>query len=204
MVSGSVLRLENGRLKVKRLIHTAAAVISAAAAGFLCGRPDERLPGWVTLHDSRQTVTVRTEDGTETADLTLSGGRLRLTGQGFSYESDSTWYIADCFFYDADFDGADEVVLNMWKPGSYGYYHPFWIEPNDEDIYSQHIFIYDWDTEREQRLRKRWLSSGIPIKGKTFFPDEQNALHIIETNGRETVWRWEGWGLKRVSSETAE
>ena len=92
----------------------------------------------------------------------------------------------------------------MWKPGSYGYYHPFWIEPNDEDIYSQHIFIYDWDTEREQRLRKRWLSSGIPIKGKTFFPDEQNALHIIETNGRETVWRWEGWGLKRVSSETAE
>ena len=88
----------------------------------------------------------------------------------------------------------------MWKPGSYGYYHPFWIEPDDQDIYSEHIFIYDWDTGREHRLRKRWLSSGMPVTGKTVFPDEQNVLHIISVNGKETAWRWENWGLKKVSN----
>ncbi len=184
-----------------RLIHTAAAVIGAAAAGFLCGRQGEMLPGWVTLQDNRQTVSIRTEDGNETAEMILSGGQLRLTGDGFTYESDSTWYIAECLIYDADHDGADEVVLHMWKPGSYGYFHPFWIEPDDQDVYSEHIFIYDWDTKQEHRLRKRWLSSGIPAKGKTVFADEQNNLHIFSVNGKETVWRWEGWGLKRVGSE---
>lgn len=181
---------------VKRLLSGTGALLSAAAAGLLCGRRQEPLPGWVTLHSCRQTVTVRAESGGETALLELSGGRLRLTGQNLLYESDSTWYVADCFVFDADRDGADEVMLHVWKPGSFGQYQPFWREPDDKTVYSEHLFIYEWDAGKESRLKPRWMSSAMPVTGKTVRTDAKNAVHVLSVNGKETVWNWSGWGLE--------
>ena len=181
---------------IRRLLRSLSAAVTAAASGMLCGGAAPQIPGWVTLQIQRQSVTVHIGDEIEAAEMSLGGGRLTLSGEGIAYASDSAWLVADCILCDIDRDGTDNAVLHVWKKGSFGQYRPFWIEEDDSELWSEHIFIYRWDREKEKRLVPIWMSSSMPVTGRTVFADEKNNLHILSADGTETVWRWEGWGLK--------
>ena len=98
-------------------------------------------------------------------------------------------YVSDAFCQDIDIDGAPEIILMTWKRGSYDRYKPIWIT-EDTDEFTQHIFIYDWDSQREDRLDPLWMSSALGIKVRSISIDAKNRIHLTDTDGKETVWEW--------------
>ncbi len=181
-------------------LRFAALALMTAALPVLCGgilTPAEvrrsHIPAWVTLEkiDGRREI-----DG-EQVYIVLQDGRLTLTGEGFSYTSDEAWFTADCLIFDADRDGVDEVLLHVWKPGSFGKYEPFWREADNKTLYSEHLFLYDWDTTRPDRLDPIWMSSAMPVHGKSVTADETGRIRILSPDGRESRWFWGTWGLLR-------
>ena len=179
----------------------AAAIMTASA---LCGGIPTRaaelrrnLPDWVRLNAMQEEVTVRAEFGEETVEVLLKDGLLTIKGADISYESDPEWAVCDCFIYDLDRDGCDEVLLHTWRRGSFADYQPFWREKENKAVYTEHLFVYEWDKRSESRLKPIWMSSQMPMPGKEIWTEDDSTVHIISTNGKESVWRWEQWGLVR-------
>ncbi len=166
------------------------------------------MPRWVkwqereeqyTLRDSKtymDTNKLMAGDATENVTLSLKKKCLRIYGQDGEklWESPSSWKIADAFFTDVDHDGAKEAVLLLWKRGSYGEKMPFWVEEN-ESGWSEHIFIYDWDMTRSDRLLPIWMSSKMGYAAAELSYDEKDRLHLTEADGTEILLNWESWGL---------
>lgn len=159
-------------------------------------QPGRLIPEWVVLAAQQETVCMRTEAGEEQIMLSLADGRLRL---GEVYSSDAAWLVADVLIGDVDRDGVNEVLLHVWKPGSFGEYHPFWLEEVDEESYSEHLFLYEWDMQRQDRLDPKWMSSAMPVEGLQVSLAENGDVCILSPDSSRTVWRWEGWGLFLVS-----
>lgn len=176
------------------------------------------IPGYVTWNNQSNTFIIEKDnrnqkgnnaaDNTfgnkdvsyETVDFSLKKKKLRITDhdtERLLYESPKEWLISDYFFEDIDADGTNEVVLMVWKQGSFGEHKPFWHEGKDNK-WTQHIFIYEWDSERNDRLDPKWMSSGLGIKVHKVFIDEKNRVHFVDDKGEETVWQWLGWGLALV------
>ena len=174
--------------------------ITTAAWPALCGgiltENEEQLthiPSWVVLHEMDECRTI----GSETVQVQLHHGNLALTGENFCFAADSSWITADCLFCDIDRDGAAEVLLHVWKPGSFGQYQPFWRAEDNRTFYSEHLFIYEWDTARPDRLDPKWMSSAMPVFGKAVTTQADGTISISAPNGTQTQWYWEGWGLVR-------
>ena len=189
-------------IKAKRRLKRLFCVICAAAVPMLCGgilTPEEvqrsHLPPWVILNEREEDCTVRAKDGAETFRLSLHGGVLVLEGETFRFETDSTWMTADAFLLDVDRDGFDEMLLHVWKPGSFGEHQPFWREPDNKTLYSEHLFIYQWDRARPDRLDPLWMSSAMPVFGRTVTADADGVLTVHAPDGSETRWVWGSWGL---------
>lgn len=131
----------------------------------------------------------------EAVSVWLNKGRLKLCAQEtVVYQSPPEWIVADCFMTDIDHDNSDEILLHVWKPGSFGEHQPFWREKEDKTIYSEHLFIYEWDIERTDRLDPKWMSSAMPVEGRRIVVEEDGKIHVISAT-EETIWMWEGWGL---------
>lgn len=154
------------------------------------------LPDYITWNNQSDTF----EIGSERVDFTLKKKTLTIkddaTGE-ILYESPKEWLVSDYFFFDVDHDGEKDVVMMVWKQGSFGEHKPFWHKGKDNK-WTQHIFIYNWDSERSDRLDPRWMSSGLGIKVHKVYIDEKNRVHFIDDKGNETVWQWLGWGLTLV------
>ena len=89
------------------------------------------------------------------------------------------------------------MILLVWKRGSYGKYKPIWVE-NDEKTWSQHIFIYDYIDEKDDRLKPVWMSSKMGIEASDIRLDYEEKLHITTPEGKDTVWYWQSWGLTLI------
>ena len=173
------------KLRIAALV-TSAAAVSALSGGILTHEEEMRshIPAWVTLMERDETRNI----GGEPVRISLHGGRLELTGADFAYIADETWFVADCLVFDVDRDGADEVLLHVWKPGSFEQYQPFWREADNKTLYSEHLFLYDWDTARSDRLDPFWMSSAMPVRGREVTAPDGSASH----------WYWGSWGLLRA------
>ncbi|MBQ7707650.1 MAG: hypothetical protein IJT72_07715 [Lachnospiraceae bacterium] len=154
------------------------------------------LPKYITWNNQSDTFTI----DNKTVDFKLSKRKLSIidhdTGE-LLYKAPKEWLVSDYFFADIDSDERNEVVLIVWKRGSFGEHKPFWHKGKDNK-WTQHIFIYEWDSERKDRLDPKWMSSGLGIKVHKFEVDEKNRVHFIDDEGEETVWQWLGWGLTLV------
>ena len=154
------------------------------------------LPDYITWNNQSDTF----EIGNERVDFTLKKKTLTIKDDAtreILYESPKEWLVSDYFFFDVDHDGEKDVVMMVWKQGSFGEHKPFWHKGKDNK-WTQHIFIYNWDSERSDRLDPRWMSSGLGIKVHKVYIDEKNRVHFIDDKGNETVWQWLGWGLTLV------
>ena len=148
-------------------------------------------PDWVTWQEKTETADL---DGDGTAEtLTLEGRSFTARrGEALLFETPEEWQTADLLHADIDRDGTEEVLLLVWKQGSYGDYRPFWVEENDSDI-SEHIFIYKCDPDR---LRPIWMSSALDLPVRDWTADHAGRLHLTAPDGSEQAAAWEGWGLK--------
>lgn len=174
---------------IKRITLCLAVVLFTCCLSV--SKHDTLIPDWVELHSLNEELTIQGE----VVSVLLSSGCLRLYTSGETvYRSPQEWFVADFFVEDIDRDDSDEVLLHVWKPGSFGQYQPFWLEKEDKTIYSEHLFIYEWDVERADRLDPKWMSSAMPVEGRSIFVEKDGKIHVVSAN-EETVWMWESWGL---------
>lgn len=113
------------------------------------------------------------------------------------WASDSQWQVEDFLMGDLGGDGTEELVLFVWKRGSYGPVRPFWVEA-DETGYSQHIFLYRWESGELEPL---WMSSGLTPEVREWELLSDGSLKLLTEAGEETRWGWHNWGLERLDGE---
>ena len=176
--------------------------IKLCLAGMLCafslsGSEKSCIPGWVTLQHIQEDLTIQGE----AVSFRLERGALSVySADELRFQPPGDWIVADVFAADIDRDDEYEVLLHVWKPGSFGEFEPFWREKEDKTVYSEHLFLYEWDTERADRLDPKWMSSAMPVEGRRVFVSDDGAVHVVSSDA-ETVWIWEGWGLKLLRTE---
>ncbi len=144
---------------------------------------------------------IHAEKGEETININLKNGELSLNADQPLYKSNHEWLVIDCMIFDIDHDQNDEILLHVWKKGSFGEYQPFWREKDNKTIYSEHLFIYEWDISRADRLDPKWMSSAMPVTGEQVIAEENGDILILSHDGNKTLWRWEEWGLILVTDE---
>lgn len=169
------------------IILGCAVIIMGSVILFLCA-------GY--LGDKRGQKTIFcdiNQDGTD-EKITLCDQKITITeDDNLLWESQEEWEVTDFLISDINKDGWEEILILLWKQGNYGEYTPFWEENDDE--FSQHIFIYQW---KEQRLKPLWMSSGLKPRIKEWSMMEDGRIHIITDKDEDTMWIWGNWGLERV------
>ena len=131
--------------------------------------------------------------------LTLTRRTLTVSdASGVSvWQSEPGWRVQDFLIGDIDADGAPELLLLLYKRGSYGTARPFWVE-RDETSYSQHIFIYRWSAQ-SGAPRPIWMASALPVRVRAFSLEPDGlTLRLLTASGSTSLWRWHSFGLTRV------
>lgn len=102
-------------------------------------------PEWVVWH----TADLAGEPAWgEPERITLENRRVALwSGDEKVWQSEPDEPVQDVLWCDIDHDGRRELMLLCWRQGRYGQSRPFWEEETEEQVWSQHIFIYDWTGE---------------------------------------------------------
>ena len=152
------------------------------------------LPPWVHLSNTEKNITLRTAEGDEDVYAFLKNGELSFAFEGGEYRTNNEWITAGYYIFDVDHDGYDEVMLHVWKIGSFGDHRPFWLEDEPDDSMTEHLFIYEWDMNRPDRLKAIWMSSQIPVQGEYIEIIDGNVV-ITAPDSSITCWQWGGWGL---------
>ncbi|MHB8075558.1 MAG: hypothetical protein ACYDGZ_17480 [Desulfosporosinus fructosivorans] len=138
--------------------------------------------------------------------LTVSEGEVEL------WRSPRAWRVENIALGDVVNDGANNLVITLWKKGSFGSVKPFWLTHEDDD-YRNHLFVYRL---KNKTMKQVWCSSDLdrPIISLTiqdYNGDGLNELvveegqyrtidgehYTLDTNAlvRTTVWRWDEWGF---------
>ncbi|MDP2874452.1 MAG: hypothetical protein Q8N84_04145 [bacterium] len=115
------------------------------------------------------------------------------------WQSDPEWKVERITFGDANNDGKPELLVSLWKFGSYGSSLPFWLKENTKE-WGNHLFLYQWG---EGKLKMVWGSSTLdePIKEMLvgdFDTDGQNELRVLEKE-KVGYWRWQGFNFFKES-----
>lgn len=128
------------------------------------------------------------------------------------WQSDPAWKVIDLVLADADNDGQEEMLLVLWKEGSFGASQPMWIEEEDTE-YSNHLFVYRLVAGR---MKPVWCSSAIEYPILQLQVADYNGdgcQELIVTEGPEaghfysirqmfyknqTIWQWQEWGFALV------
>lgn len=78
------------------------------------------------------------------------------------WKTPADWQVQDILVMDIDRDRQEELVLLIWKHGSYGRHLPIWEKKNDIRL-EQHIFIYRLQERNTSTdaMRPVWMSSSL-------------------------------------------
>lgn len=109
------------------------------------------------------------------------------------WESDDDWRVDDFLVYDINADGSMDLLVLLWKRGSFGAYAPIWVDKEADDEMTQHMFIYSW----EDGWRPLWMSSKLIPEIREWNMTEEGKIHIITDSGEDTLWQWGSWGIER-------
>jgi len=153
----------------------------------------------------------------QTEHYVLKAQQLTVTKEGQEiWQSSADWQVTGFVLADATNDGRDDLLLVVWKPGSFGRDKPFWISVDDQRL-SNHLFVLDLI---QGKLRPVWFSSALdrPIQAlevNDIESDGKNELVVQEERSwwdriRErrvpseesiTYWQWKSWGFYQVKGD---
>ena len=174
---------------VKCIIIAAVTALAVLAAVVLLWLHGAFIPAYAQWEE--KTFYADADNDEEDESVRLSARRLSIKDEDHSFKTEYGLKIQDVYVRDIDRDGENEVIILVWKRGSYGDHKPFWVEEDDRD-FSQHIFIYKY---ADERLNGVWMSSDIGRPVRYMRMDEEDHIHLYEKDGKETVWMWGSWGL---------
>lgn len=139
-------------------------------------------------------------------------------GEKDLWQSPGDWRVDNFVLGDVNNDGTVNLVISLWKTGSFGTVKPFW--QTVEDVgYKNHLFVYRL---KDKVMKQVWCSSDLdcPIVSLTVQDiDEDDLFELIVEEGKyrkitgerytldrfaqvqTTVWRWDEWGFRLVSSK---
>lgn len=216
---GGGRRQDSGNLTRRELVGRALAGCAALASGLASrqaraddeAQPDGReallaeLPSWAAWTERDLACDVDGDGEDET--LALHGMRFEATdGDAVLLETPEEWLVADVLAGDLDADGLSEVVLLVWKRGSFGAARPFWVEEGaGDDEPSQHLFVYRW---RDGALQPVWMSSALGVEVVAAeladAPDTSTPLLLLTSpDGGCSAWEWGTWGFVLVEGVSA-
>jgi len=184
-----------------------AATVIPAAVELLAGLPGASTPQvlFATPAGKRSLVGDLNGDGIR-EEYTLHSGRLRVaTAGGIVWQTPPEWLVTECLLGDATGDGIPDLLLSVWKVGSFGPHKPFWVSGEDA-TYRNHLFIFKLTGDA---VKAAWQSSDLARPNHAVFlsdldRDGRNELIALEGSyddpkaARTTVWRWNGWGFSFV------
>ena len=88
------------------------------------------LPSWVRWRDV--TVEVDLDGDGATDELCIKRRKLSVSdAAGRGWQSGGDWLVQDALVGDINHDGVPELILLVWKRGSYGSQRPFWVERDE-------------------------------------------------------------------------
>ncbi|MBQ1849825.1 MAG: hypothetical protein II477_12495 [Lachnospiraceae bacterium] len=144
----------------------------------------------------------------KTADATFGDVSVALEQRSLSvknmdtgevvWETQGDWFVQDMILKDLDRDGEEEMILLVWKHGSYGEHMPFWEKKNDVAL-KQHIFIYKYDEKRDTKVKPIWMSSQINYEIESLASGDKSFLNVKDRTGNTRAWVWRDFGLKLVN-----
>ena len=174
-------------------------VIQQLVIGFvICVIFAVMLVGLFGSRTGQKTLTMDVDgDGCEEV-VTKKLGTVTVRKDGdIIWKSDRKWKCDDFLVADIDRDGYNELMVLLWKQGSFGEHLPFWMEQDIE--ISQHIFIFSWD-ERQDRMVPIWMSSRLSPEIRDWNIEKECFIHILSTDGEDMLWMWKNWGLVRIDN----
>lgn len=154
-----------------------------------------------------------------TEEYSLAGHCFTVReGEKELWQSPPDWRVDNFVLEDADNDGELDIVITLWKKGSYGSLKPFWLKGED-DAYKNHLFVYRL---KNKAMKQVWCSSAldqpiISLRIRDWDGDGLNELVVregqyrridgenygLDTNARvrTSVWRWDEWGFSLLTAE---
>ncbi len=121
------------------------------------------------------------------------------------------WQIKQIELADADNNQQTELLLVIWKKGSFGNSKPFWFKGPD-DKFTCHLFLYRL---RSGKMKEVWCSSALQHPIINLDVKDSDADGLNELNVREgppagfayplrqlfyhqdTRWIWKDWGFAK-------
>ena len=176
---------------ITAVILFCGAAVCVAAALYRLWWYGAFLPGWVRWQE-REAVFAGHPVELVQRKVTLYDGGDRKQAL---FQTEDDRFVQDMIVTDIDDDGSEDLILLIWKHGSYGAHRPFWEKENDKEL-RQHIFIYREDDTGEELLRPQWMSSQVEHEIEGISAEEDGSLRISYRDGSERSWVWEGFGLK--------
>lgn len=144
-----------------------------------------------------------------TESYILENRCLKIMENGLElWQSPADWKVASFVIGDANHNDSEELIMVVWKKGSFGADKPFWIQLNDRKTQC-HLFLFNL---LDTRIKPVWMSSALhrPIKSlqiKDTNQDGKNELIVQESSycllnrlinsdaSEPTLWQWKGWGF---------
>ncbi len=149
--------------------------------------------------EKKGSAEVLLKNGVLTTAIKNAGGSTVST-----FKTKRNHYICDFLLADIDDDGNPELLMSLWKRGSFGRDRPSWVDEHvqSDDEISSHFFIY---AMRGGAWHAIWCSSEVkpPISKIAACVVEEHgkireAVTITRSNGSSVVWVWRGWGIKAL------
>lgn len=155
------------------------------------------LPDWIDWQEKKFSY--------KDATVMLQNRRLSMSGASAKdvFHTNWDWRVQDVLTYDIDHDGTDELIMLVWKHGSYGKHRPIWVKHNDIRL-EQHIFIYQWDETRDTKMRAVWMSSALGYEVESITQGSKGRLIVTDKANVSKIWEWQDFGLKLVGEAKEE
>ena len=187
--------LKRRRHRIVRTGAIAGMLFLISCAVFLLWENGVFLPGRKEWSESVIDTDLNSDGIPET--VSLKEGVMTVSSEGSElFRSDRRWHIMDQCVFDIDRDGGQEILLLLWKRGSFGSERPFWNQ-NNSFGFSRHIYIFKLNGSGA--VEPLWMSSDIGFPAGSIEEGEGGFLIAEESSGRTTCWEWQGFGLTLVS-----
>ena len=142
----------------KWMIAGGIAVVVSITAVFALWWYGAFLPHWISweekefFYEGGEVILKNRTLRVVKTDMGEAGDRHRFMKRDQSehiWKNPADWQVQDVLVMDIDRDQQEELVLLVWKHGSYGRHLPVWEKKNDIRL-EQHIFIYRLQEYQEQ------------------------------------------------------
>jgi len=197
-----------GNKAMKKFLPALTAATGIAAVLYILWLNGAFLPRWIVWENRSF------PDKTGAYEITLKNKTVKISsGSADIWKSPKGIKIQDALSCDIDNDQQEELVLLCWKRGRYGRHKPFWVE-RDEQGWSQHIFVYEYDRET---IKPKWMSSyigqevaSITVSTAAKSCDSaggngrnSNAVLLTDLEGVVSRWQWDSWGFTKQETEVS-